>query len=134
MSPELGFVAFLTLTLVGLALVVVTGLRACRRWHLTAVAATVAALGTTIFFAERLGALYDLGSAGAITPVHLFLAKLTTLAYLAPLTTGVLTIRDARWRPRHRLCAFLVLGLTVVTAVTGTWMVLASERLPTSGS
>jgi hypothetical protein len=133
MTPERGFVAFLALTLVLLAAVVWTGLRA-RRWvHLPCVAATLAALGTTIWFAEQMGELYDLESAGLITPVHLWLAKGTTLLYLAPLVTGILTIRDARWRPRHRAAAFTVLALTVATAVTGTWMLLASERLPTAG-
>jgi hypothetical protein len=129
MSPERGFVVFLALTLALLGLVVATGLRAVRRVHLTAVALAVASLGTTIFFAERMGDHYDLAAAGTITPVHLTIAKLTTLAYLAPLVTGILTTRDARWRARHRVCAFTVLGLTVATAVTGTWMVLAAPRI-----
>jgi hypothetical protein len=77
-----------------------------------------------------MGTHYDLAAAGLITPVHLWLAKLTTLAYLAPISTGVLTLRDPSWRPRHRLCAFAVLGMTVATAITGTWMLLAAERLP----
>ena len=130
MSAEAGFVAFLALTLVLLGSVVATGLRARRRAHLTLVALTVLALGTTIFFAEKMGKHYDLASAGAITPVHLTLAKLTTLAYLAPLFTGLRTLKDATWRPRHRACAFTVLGMTVATAITGTWMLLAAQRLP----
>lgn len=129
MSAERGFVVFLALTLVLLAAVVWTGLRARRRLHVPCVAATLVALATTIYFAEKVGEHYDLASAGLITPVHLWLAKLTTLAYLAPLATGALTIRDATWRPRHRVCAFVVLGMTVATAVTGTWMLLAAERL-----
>jgi len=129
MSPELGFVLFLLVTLALLGLVVATGLAARRRIHLTCVALAVASLGTTIYFAERMGHHYDLAAAGAITPIHLFLAKATTLAYLLPLTTGVLTIRNATWRPWHRRAAFLVLGATVATAVTGTWMLLASERI-----
>lgn len=133
MTPERGFVAFLGLTLVLLAAVVWTGLRARRRVHLPCVAATLAALGITIFYAEQMGEHYDLASAGLITPIHLWLAKLTTLLYLAPLVSGVLTIRDARWRPRHRVVAFVVLALTVATAVTGTWMLLAAERLPAAG-
>lgn len=131
MSVELGFVCSLLLTVGLLAVVVWTGLRAYRRVHLACVAATLAALGTTIYFAERMGAHYDLAQAGWITPVHLWLAKLTTLAYLAPLATGVLTLRRAAWRPRHRVCALAVLALTVATAITGSWMILASERLPT---
>lgn len=134
MTAERGFALFLALTLVLLAAVVWTGLRARRRVHIPCVAATLAALGVTIFFAEQMGEHYDLCAAGLITPVHLWLAKVTTLAYLAPLVTGVLTIRDARWRRRHRVCAFVVLAMTVATAATGTWMVLAAERLPAAGT
>lgn len=134
MTPERGFVAFLALTLALLAAVVWTGLHSRRRVHLPCVAATLLALGLTIFFAEQMGANYDLSSAGLITPVHLWLAKATTVLYLAPLVTGVLTIRDPRWRLRHRVCAFVVLALTVATAVTGTWMLLAAERLVAAGS
>ena len=133
MTAERGFVVFLVLTLVLLAAVVRTGLRAQRRLHIPCVAVTLASLGTTIYFAEKMGEHYDLSAAGLLTPVHLWLAKATTLAYLAPLTTGVLTIRDPRWRTRHRWCAFVVLGMTVATAITGTWMLLASERLPAAG-
>jgi hypothetical protein len=128
-TAEVGFVGFLVATLGLLAAVVWSGLRARRRVHVTCVIATLVSLGTTIVFAERMGHHYDLESAGRITPVHLFLAKLTTFAYLAPLATGWLTTRDPRWRPRHRVCAFVVLALTVSTAVTGTWMLLASQRL-----
>src|SRR5262245_36335135 len=133
MTAERGFVLSLVLTLVLLAAVVRTGLSARRRLHLSCVAATLSSLGITIYLAVKMGAHYDLSGAGLITPVHLWLAKATTLAYLAPLATGVLTIRDPRWRPRHRVCAFVVLGLTVATAVTGTWMLLAAERLPGAG-
>ncbi|NOT29854.1 MAG: hypothetical protein HOP15_05325 [Planctomycetes bacterium] len=133
MTPERGFVAFLALTLGLLAIVVWSGLCARRRLHLPCVVATVAALAGTIYFAEKMGAHYDLATAGWITPVHLWLAKGTTLAYLAPLATGLLTLRNPTWRPRHRVCAFVVLVLTVATAVTGTWMVLAAERLPALG-
>jgi hypothetical protein len=134
MTAEAGFVSSLALTLALLAGVVATGLRARRRLHLALVGATLLALGATIAFAERMGAHYDLAAAGAITPVHHFLAKATTLAYLAPLTSGLLTLRDPRWRPRHRACAFTVLALTVITAVTGTWMLLAAERLDPSSA
>lgn len=130
MSAEQGFLAFLVLTLACLGVVVVTGLKARRKAHLAAVVSAVVCLGITIYFAEKMGDHYDLESAGAITPVHLFIAKACTLAYLGPVITGILTWRDAaRYRRLHRTLAFTVLGLTVATAVTGTWMVLASTRL-----
>ncbi len=135
MTSERGFAAFLLLTVLLLAFVVVTGYREQRKAHLTGVALALTSLGLAIFYAEKMGAHYDLASAGAITPVHLCLAKIATGSYLLPIVTGCLTIRDRSWRPRHRFCAFLVLALTVATAVTGTWMLLAAERIaaPSAG-
>lgn len=129
MSNGAGFLGSLALTLCGLGLVFWSGMRARLRVHLPAVACTVALLGLTIWFAERLGGEYDLEAAGAIKPVHLLLAKLATAAYLAPLATGVLTWRNRRWRPVHRVAACATLALTVSAAVTGTWMLLAAEPL-----
>ena len=130
MTPERGFVLFLLLTIALLVVVVATGLRRARKLHLVCVAATLAALALSIHFAKGMGEHYDLASAGAITDVHLLLAKLATGCYLLPITTGILTLRAARWRPWHRRAAFLVLGLTLLSAATGTWMLLAAERLP----
>ena len=129
MSPERGFAVFLALTLVLLALVVATGLRAKRRWHIPFVACAVASLGLTIWYADQVGKLYDLESAGAITPIHLTLAKITTAAYLLPIASGLRTIFRPANRRLHRKLAFLVLGMTVLTAITGTWMMLAAKRI-----
>ncbi len=122
------------MTVVLLVGVTLTGLTRRMRLHLPLVGAAVASLGGAIFFAVQLGELYDLEAAGLITPIHLGLAKLTTALYLAPLLTGLATLRARgpareRLRPWHRAAAFLVLGLTVVTTVTGAWMILASTPL-----
>ncbi|MCZ6596446.1 MAG: hypothetical protein O7B99_02285, partial [Planctomycetota bacterium] len=119
MSTLTAFIAFLVLTVVLLVGVVATGLRARRRIHIPLVVLTVLSLAGTIWFAEKLGKLYDLDAAGRIKDVHLFLAKATTAAYLLPITTGVMTVRRARFRRLHRRVAFTVLALTVVTLVTG---------------
>ncbi len=129
MTVPAAFVFFLVLTVVLLGGVVATGLRARRRIHIPLVALTVLSLATTIWFAEKLGDLYDLDAAGRIKDVHLFLAKVTTAAYLFPITTGILTIRRPRFRRLHRRIAFTVLALTVITLVTGSWMVLAAEPI-----
>lgn len=129
MSPATGFVVFLVVTVLLLAGVTATGLLARRRAHLTLVACAVTSLGVTIYFAERLGTLYDLEAAGWITPFHLTLAKVTTVAYLLPIVTGLRLLKDPTRRPLHRRVAFLVLGLTLLTAGTGTWMILAAEPL-----
>jgi hypothetical protein len=129
MAPEIGFASALGVTVVLLVFVAWTGHRAKRRAHLVLVAAAVVALVTSIVFAKRLGAVYDLTSAGWITPFHLGLAKVTTACYLLPVVTGVATLRNARARPWHARTAWLVLALTVFTTVTGAWMLLASTRL-----
>ena len=84
----------------------------------------------TIYFAERLGRQYDLESAGAIYPVHLFFAKTTTPAYLLPILTGIRTLKRPETLVWHKRLAFLVLLLTVITAGTGTAMVFMADKLP----
>ena len=130
MHATVGFIAFFALTLAGLAATVTTGLKARVRIHIACVAATVTLLGITIFFAEKLGKLYDLESAGAITPVHLALAKIATASYLLPIASGVATLRNRRWRRVHLTLAVITLTLTVGAAGTGTAMLLLSDPLP----
>jgi hypothetical protein len=125
-----GFILFLFVTLVFLGAVVVTGNQGRRRIHVVLVACALASLGTTIYFAERLGEVYDVQTAGIITPIHLTLAKVTTLAYILPVVTGVLTWRNLSWKRLHAKFAYLVLALTVLTAATGTLMVALSDRIP----
>lgn len=129
MSPELVFALLLLLTVALLGATAWTGKRARRRAHLALVALTLAALGASIAAAKQLGDVYDLASAGRITPVHLALAKVTTACYLLPLATGIATLRAPRVRAWHARAAWLVLGLTLLTTVTGAWMLLASTRL-----
>ena len=129
MNPDVGFPSFLVLTVLLLAGVVGTGMRARLKPHLILVTCAVASLGATIYFAERLGELYDLEAAGWVTPVHLTVAKVTTVAYLLPIITGVMTLRDRRHKPVHYKSALLVLTLTMLTALLGIWMLLASERI-----
>jgi hypothetical protein len=132
MHPVASFLGSFGVTLVLLGLVVASGRRGRVRPHLTFVASAVLSLGVTIFFAERLGDHYDLESAGAITPVHLFLAKVATLSYLAPVVTGWRTLRDRRHKRVHLWVAMTVLALTVLTAATGTAMVWMSDPLPSA--
>jgi hypothetical protein len=129
LSTTASFAVFLALTVLLLLSVVATGLKARRKLHITLVALTLASLGATIYFAEQLGELYDVESAGAITPIHLALAKITTLFYLLPIATGVRTIYVPKTRPLHRKVALTVLALTVVTLVTGLLMVTMSEPI-----
>ncbi|QDU66317.1 hypothetical protein [Engelhardtia mirabilis] len=129
LSPTAGFLSFLGLTVVLLVFVTWTGLLGRRALHIPLVVTTVLSLGAAIYYAKQLGTLYDIESAGLITPVHLTLAKVTTALYLAPLATGIATLRGADVKRWHRLTAFTVLGLTLITTITGAWMILASTPL-----
>jgi len=129
MFPAVGFLLFLVITLVFLSVAVVTGLKASRKRHFVAVAGAVISLLITIYWAERLGTLYDLDEAGFMTPLHLTVAKATSVAYLLPVITGLRTIKNSEGRKFHGRIAFGVLILTVFTAVTGVLMVLMSEPL-----
>jgi multisubunit Na+/H+ antiporter MnhB subunit len=129
LSPGGGFTLFLLTTDLLLALVLATGLRAKRRVHIPAVVAMVISLGITIYFAEKLGEQYDVRSAGLITPIHLTLAKITTVGYLAPIATGIMTLRDPRRRKLHGRIAFVLVGMTLLTTGTGLAMLLLADPI-----
>ena len=107
----------------------VTGYKAKRKWHLTSVAGAVACLLATIYYALELGELYDLESAGVITPIHLTMAKVNTAAYLLPVITGIRTLKNPKARKLHGRVAWSVLILTVFTSATGGLMLLWATPL-----
>lgn len=129
MTPTIGFLASLGLTLVFLGCAVVTGYKAKRKWHLSSVASAVLMLVATIYYALELGELYDLESAGVITPIHLNMAKVNTAAYLLPVVTGLRTLKNPKGRKLHGRVAWAVLILTVFTAATGGLMLLWATPL-----
>ncbi len=129
MGPELLFFGFLALTLAALGGATYTGFRAQRREHFACVGAAVLMLVLSIWAALRVGEHYDLSKAGMITTVHLRMSRYTTGAYLLPVVTGLMTLRDSSRKRLHRYAAFTALGLTVATAITGTWMLLAAEKI-----
>lgn len=132
MSPTIAFVACLLTTLFFLGGAFVTGFRALRKRHLACVASAVASLGVTIYFALRVGEIYDLTAAGRITPIHLWLARITTFAFVLPIATGIRTIYVPSTRRVHRVLAFTVLAMTIATAITGTWMLVLATPLQPS--
>lgn len=130
MSPEVAFLSLLGTTVACLGLAAWNGIRRRIRVHLVWVACSLASLVAAIVFALRVGERYDLAAAGAITPVHLTLARIATASYLGPLVTGPLVLKGRlRGRVHHRL-AWLAFGLTVAATLTGAWMLLAAPRLP----
>ena len=129
MSAEYGFLGALLVTVGFLVGAAFTGRARKIRAHVGFVAAAVASLGVAIFFAIEVGELYDLEKAGAITPIHLGLARITTAFYLWPLITGPLAARGMI-RPRiHRVGAWLTLLLTLAATVTGVMMLAGAERI-----
>ena len=120
---------FLGITLAGLGGAVVTGRAAKRRLHFRWVATAVVGLGVTIYYAEKMGEFYDLEAAGWIYPFHLLIAYVTTASYLVVIGSGLATIKKPIRRKTHGRIAYSVLVLTVLTAITGTWMILAAKPL-----
>jgi hypothetical protein len=127
---KVGLALFLGLTVATLVLVVVTGLKARVRSHIALVITALVFLGCAIYFAVQVGRLYDLKSAGLITPIHLTVAKLATAAYLLPLISGLATLRDRKHKPLHFKLALVALSLTAIAAVTGSLMLWMASPLP----
>ncbi|MDE0891482.1 MAG: hypothetical protein OSB14_04800 [Planctomycetota bacterium] len=116
-------------TLLLLTGAVITGRAARRKLHLPIVSLTIVSLCVTIYYAEQLGKLYDLESAGWIYPFHLLIAKVSATSYLVVIGSGLATLRDTARRKTHSTIAYSVITLTVLTAITGTWMILAATPL-----
>ena len=130
MGVEFEFLGLLVLTVALLVAVAWTGFKAKRRWHLRLVALSVVSLILSIWAALRVGPYYDLDSAGIITPIHMAAARIATVSYLLPVVTGLRTLKNPANRPLHRKVAFLVIGLTVLAAITGAVMLLMADRIP----
>lgn len=129
MNASVGFILFLVTTLLLLTGAVITGRAARRKLHLPIVSLTIVSLCVTIYYAEQLGKLYDLESAGWIYPFHLLIAKVSATSYLVVIGSGLATLRDTARRKTHSTIAYSVITLTVLTAITGTWMILAATPL-----
>ena len=128
-APEIGFLGSLILTIALLLGAAIAGRSQRIRVHIVFVALSLAGLGTAVYFAIRTGELYDLESAGLITPIHLNIARITSLLYLWPLVTGPLAWGGRIDRRMHRIGAWLVLVMTLVATVTGVAMLWSAERL-----
>ena len=129
MTAGVGFLLFLGITLSCLTGAVITGRAARRKIHLRVVTLTVISLAVTIYYAEQLGKLYDLEAAGWIYPFHLLIAKVTAASYLVVIASGFATLKNTARRKTHSSIAYSVISLTVLTAITGTWMILAATPL-----
>src|SRR5689334_539042 len=115
-------------TVVFLTAVVVTGLRGVITVHIPCVVATLASLTLAIVYAIKLGEIYDLATAGAMFTTHMVVAKLAAASYALPVYTGIRTLRSRQHRRAHFWAAMLVLALTLAASITGTLMLLWSEK------
>jgi hypothetical protein len=129
MYPLIAFVTAVSFTVMFLIAVVVTGMRGKIGVHVPLVLATFICLAATIVFALQLGTLYDLQAAGAITTIHKVLANIATISFLAPVITGIRTLKSRENRRAHLLAALVALGLTVITLITGTLMLMRAPLL-----
>jgi len=125
----IAFSTFFLLTVVLLVATAWTGKLARRRAHLSLVACTISSLSATIYYAVQLGDSYNLESAGTIYHVHMILARVATLSYVAPIVSGIATIRNGRHRALHGKIALMVIVLTVSAACTGVWMIMSAEKI-----
>lgn len=127
MGPEVGFVTGLATTVGMLIGAAITGRKRRISAHVKFAGAAVLSLTISIYFAIELGKVYDVSSAGRITPIHLGLAKFTTAMYLWPLITGPLAHRGKIPKRVHRIGAWFALFLTVAATVTGVIMLANSD-------
>ncbi len=129
MNPEIGFFSSLAVTVVLLAGVVVTGKTRRLAVHVRFVAAALLGLVASVYFAIKMGELFDLEKAGVITPIHSGLAKVTSVASLWPPVTGPMAVRGKASLRIHRTGAWFALFMTVVATDTGLMMLYGAERL-----
>ena len=132
MSPVAAFTVWFFITVTLLLTAAYFGRTAARaperrKIHVIFVLLTAGALAWTIKVAYDVGALYDLASAGWITPVHLAIAKVATGFLVFPIVAGILAWRDGKQRRAHAFLAWCAMVLIVLAAVTGTIMILLAQ-------
>lgn len=127
MSPPAAFAIAFLVTGALLGVVAWSGMRARRRVHVPAVVLAYASLFVTIWLAYALGHTIDLASAGAITPVHLFLARAATLALVVASAMGLRTVFAPKARGTHKRLAWIALSIVALAAITGIVMVSLAD-------
>ncbi len=132
MSPVAAFTVWFFITVTLLLTAAYFGRTAARaperrKIHVIFVLLTAGALAWTIKVAYDVGALYDLASAGWITPVHLAIAKVATGFLVFPIVAGILAWRDGKQRRAHAFLAWCAMVLIVLAAVTGTIMIFLAQ-------
>jgi len=132
LTPKVAFALAFLITLAVLGVVVWSGKRARRRVHIPAVVCAFACLAWTIHLAYGLGETLDLAAAGPITPIHLALARVATVALLLPVATGIRALFVPGGRKLHARCAWFALTLVVAAAATGIAMVTLAPPIAAS--
>ena len=114
------FWIFFSLTLIGLAVTLITGLLAQRRLHLVLGPTCVVLLVVTIVMAERMTA--NRSFPPHEMAIHLWFAKTAAALMLPVIVTGLVLWRTARWRRLHFWCVVAFLVMAVTASGTGVWV------------
>ena len=114
------FWVFFSLTLLGLAAAMVTGLRGKRRLHLVLAPVCVVLLTVTIVEAERMTG--NRSFPPHEMSIHLWFAKTAAALMLPVIVTGLVLWRTARWRRIHFWCVLAFLVMAVTASGTGVWV------------
>lgn len=117
---HLGFFAALGTSVLLLVATFVTAKLHKVKAHIAVVTAMVAALLTTLYFAESMGPHYVFEATSR--SVHLPLAFLATGALLAPLATGFLHWRGKVGVKAHKIAVGVWSVLLLLALGTGAWM------------
>jgi hypothetical protein len=120
MPPTLPFWIAFVVTVLALAVTLVTGLTRRRRLHLVLAPFTVVSLVVTIVLTEQLVRRYEFPA--AIKDTHLIFAKAGGLLVLPVVATGLWLWRREAARPWHRLAVVVWIVSVLVATGTGLWM------------
>lgn len=114
------FWSFFVLTLVALAISVVSGLRQVRRLHLAVAPISMVLLAVAIVFAERMAAVRSFPPDEMA--IHLWFAKSAAVLALGVVATGLFLWRNPKARRIHLVCVVLFLVAAVTASATGVWV------------
>jgi hypothetical protein len=120
-----GFLLFLSLTVVGVVMTLVSGLQKRRRPHIVRAVVTVALLAVTILFAFLMAGVRVFPAREMA--IHRVFS--VSVAVLVPLVaaSGILLARRPTLRWPHRACVSAFLVMAVGALVTGVWVLWLSS-------
>lgn len=110
----------LAITTLFLAIVLITGKRGKRKWHLISVCILAVFLIATIVLAREAGTIFTFPQDRH--DIHMPLARLATLLLFGPLITGILYWYGKVPRVAHLIPVVLFVLSVLAAFATGAWM------------